>query len=112
MVGSPDAAFQRIARELMGYYMLGFEPEGDDRDGSNHSVKVEVQRPKATVRARGLLNIPATPPTTEAMLTAALRSPLVERGLPVRAAAYALRDGASGKVRLLIAARVAGRAGP
>jgi VWFA-related protein len=109
VVSAPDAAFQRIARELMGYYMLGFEPEGEDRDGRNHSVKVEVSRPKATVRARGLLNIPASAPTTEAVLAAALRSPLVERGLPIRATAYALRDGASGKVRLLIAARV-GRA--
>ena len=109
VVGSADAAFQRIARELMGYYMLGFEPEGNDRDGRNHSVKVEVSRPKATVRARGLLNIPAAPPTPEVLLSAALRSPLVDRGLPIRAAAYALRDGASGKVRLLIAARV-GRA--
>ena len=109
VVGSPDAAFQRIARELMGYYMLGFEPEADDRDGRSHSVKVEVSRPKATVRARGLLNIPTAPPTPEVLLSAALRSPLVDRGLPIRAAAYALRDGASGKVRLLIAARV-GRA--
>ena len=109
VVNSADAAFQRITRELMGYYMLGFEPEGNDRDGRNHSVKVEVKRPKATVRARGLLNIPAAAPTPEALLSATLRSPLVERGLPVRATAYALREGASGRVRLLIAARV-GRA--
>ena len=109
VISSSDAAFQRITRELMGYYVLGFEPEGNDRDGRNHSVKVEVSRPKATVRARGLLNIPALPPTPQVVLSAALRSPLVERGLSVRVAAYALRDGASGKVRLLIAARV-GRA--
>jgi VWFA-related protein len=106
-VSSGDAAFQRIARELMGYYMLGFEPEGNDRDGHNHSVKVEVSRPKATVRARGVINIPSAPSTSEALLGAALRSPLVERGLPVRVTAYALRDGASGKVRLLVAAQVA-----
>jgi VWFA-related protein len=106
VVGSADSTFQRIERELMGYYMLGFEPEGNDRDGRNHSVKIEVSRPKATVRARGLLNIPVVAPSPEAVLGATLRSPLVERGLPIRAAAYAMRGGASGKVRLLIAARV------
>jgi VWFA-related protein len=109
VVGSGDNAFQRIARELMGYYMLGIEPEGGDRDGRSHSVKVEVSRPKATVRARGLLNIPTTPPSHQELLTATLRSPLVERGLPVRASAYALRGATPGKVRLLITARV-GRA--
>ena len=109
VVGSGDNAFQRIARELMGYYMLGIEPEGGDRDGRSHSVKVEVSRPKATVRARGLLNIPTTPPSHQELLSATLRSPLVERGLPVRASAYALRGATPGKVRLLITARV-GRA--
>ncbi len=109
VVGSGDAAFQRIARELMGYYLLGFEPEAGDRDGRGHQVRVSVSRPKVTVRARGLLSIPSAPPTPEALLASALRSPLVDRGLPVQATAFALRDGASGKVRLLIAARV-GRA--
>jgi VWFA-related protein len=107
--GSGDGAFQRIARELMGYYLLGFEPESHDRDGRSHTVKVEVSRPKTTVRARGLLNVPVAPPTHEALLVAALRSPLVDRGLAIRATSYAMRDAATGKVRLLIAARV-GRA--
>jgi VWFA-related protein len=107
VVGSGEIAFQRIAREMMGYYLLGFEPEAGDRDGGSHDIKVAVSRPNVTVRARGLLNIPAAPPTVEELLAGALRSPLVERGLPIRATAYALRDGASGKVRLLIAAHVA-----
>ena len=70
-----------------------------------------MSRPKATVRARGLLTIPAAPADARRRCSrAALRSPLVDRGLPdPQATAYALRDGASGKVRLLIAARV-GRA--
>lgn len=111
-IGSGDAAFQRIARELMGYYLLGFEPEAGDRDGRGHEVRVTVSRPKATVRARGRLSIPAAPPTPEALLTAALRSPLVDRGLPLQAATFALRDAASDKVRLLIAARVGRAARP
>jgi VWFA-related protein len=109
VVGSGDAAFQRISRELMGYYLLGFEPEAADRDGKSHAVKVTVSREKATVRARGLLAIPATPPSPQELLVAALRSPLVDGGLPIQATAYALGDPATGKVRVLIAARV-GRA--
>jgi VWFA-related protein len=109
VMGSGDAAFRRVARELMGYYLLGFEPEPGDRDGKSHEVKVVVSRPKTTVRARGLLDIPSRPPSPPEQLAAALRSPLVDRGLPIRAATYALRDPATGKVRVLIAARV-GRA--
>jgi tetratricopeptide (TPR) repeat protein len=93
----------------MGYYLLGFEPEPGDRDGKSHEVKVVLPRQKATVRARGLLDIPSRPPSPPEQLAAALRSPLVEGGLPIRAATYALRDPATGKVRVLIAARV-GRA--
>ena len=110
VVGSPEAAFQRISSELAGYYLLGVVPEPGDRDGRGHEVRVRVTRPGALVRARGILEIPSHPPTPESLLVAALRSPLVDRGLPLQATAFALRDAASGRVRLLIAARV-GRTG-
>ena len=106
VTGSAEGAFQRVFRELAGYYMLGLEPDPGDRDGRSHTVKVTVGRPKVTVRARGLLTVPSVPPEPEALLGAALRSPLVERGLAVRATSYAMRDAATGKVRLLIAAQV------
>jgi VWFA-related protein len=109
VVGSGESAFRRIAEELAGYYMLGLDPEGEDRDGRSHEVRLRVTRPTVTVRARGVLNIPIRPPAAQDLLAAALRSPLVDRGLPIRATTYALRDGATGKVRLLVAARV-GRA--
>ena len=86
VVGSGETAFQRIAREMMGYYLLGFEPEARDRDGRSHDIKVAVSRPKATVRARGLLSIPAAPPTPEELL--ARRAPLASPGsaaCPIRA---------------------------
>jgi VWFA-related protein len=112
VVGSPEAAFQRISSELAGYYLLGVAPEPADRDGRGHEVRVRVSRPGALVRARGLLEIPSQPPTPELLLAAALRSPLVDRGLPVQATAFALREAASDKVRLLIAARVGRAARP
>ena len=78
VIGSGETAFQRIAREMMGYYLLGFEPEAGDRDGGSHDIKVAVSRPKATVRARGLLSIPAAPPTPRG--AAGGRPPLASPG--------------------------------
>ena len=107
--GSAEGAFQRITRELMGYYLLGIEPEPGDRDGRGHSVRVQVARTRATVRARGLLTVPAQAPSVQSQLGAALRSPLVERGLTVRVATYALHAAEAGDVRLVITAEI-GRA--
>ena len=33
VIANPDFAFARVASELSGYYLLGFEPEAGDRDG-------------------------------------------------------------------------------
>jgi VWFA-related protein len=107
VTGTADAPFARLSRELSGYYLLGFEPEPGDRDGKNHAVAVEVTRPGATVRSRRLLNIPASAPTTEALLLGALRSPRLERALPLQVATFATHAAEKGKVRLLIAGRVA-----
>jgi hypothetical protein len=106
VIGSADEPFQRIARELMGYYLVGFEPDPRDRDGRSHEVRVEVRRDKVTVRSRGLLSIPATPPSPQQVIAQALRTPLLERGLGVRVATFA-RPAPGGKVRLLLAAEVA-----
>ena len=105
VVGTADAPFQRIARELMGYYLVGFEPLSGDRDGRNHDVRVRVKRDAVTVRARGVLSIPASPPSAREAIGSALRSPLVERGLRLRVASYA-RPAPAGKVKLLLAAEV------
>lgn len=105
LVGSADAAFQRIAHELMGYYMVGFEPAPTDRDGKSHKVQVKVRRDGVTVRARGVLSIPTAPPSAQQSITASLRSPLIESGLGIRVASWA-RPAAAGKVRVLLAAEV------
>ena len=67
VIGSADAPFQRIARELMGYYLVGFEPQAGDRDGKQHAIRVRVKREKlVSIRWRSVLNIPAKPPSTAA----------------------------------------------
>ena len=52
MIGAADQPFERIARELLGYYLVGFAPEPGDRDGKSHKIAVRVARERATVRAR------------------------------------------------------------
>lgn len=47
------AAFDRLARQLSAWYLLGFEPEAGDRDGRTHRIDVQVaNRPGIAVRAR------------------------------------------------------------
>ena len=50
--GRAEAAIDRLALELTGYYLLGFEPEASDRDGKAHAIAVKVSRPGVTIRAR------------------------------------------------------------
>jgi hypothetical protein len=49
-----ERAFERVLRETTGYYRLGFEPQGNDRDGKARKVEVKVTRPGLVVRARPL----------------------------------------------------------
>ena len=63
------AAFDRLARQLSAWYLLGFEPGAGDRDGRTHRIDVQVaNRPGIGVRARrtfyidpGLVASGATP---------------------------------------------------
>ena len=50
--------FARLALELSGYYLLGFEPESGDRDGKPHRIKVTVPgRSAVDIRARSQFSI-------------------------------------------------------
>ncbi len=106
--GLPERAFERIAREISGHYLLGFEAEGPERDGKAHGIKVSVSRPRATVRAWSAVTIarPSSPKQEEQALVASLRSPQPATALPIRVATYALPDPASRKVRVLVSAEL------
>jgi VWFA-related protein len=112
--GEPERAFERALRETAGYYRLGFEPEGDDRDGKAHKLRVSVTREGAVVRARPteILRSIATPSQTKGDLVAALRSPTLATALPLRVATWSLAGTAPGKVQLLIGAEIGGEADP
>ncbi len=112
--GNPDLAFDRLAREISGYYLLGFEPEPKDRDGKAHNIQVAVRRPGLTVRNRRSIPLPAPgdPKTEERSLVASLRAPVPATVIPLRVATYAVRDVVPGKVRLLISAEIGRESAP
>ncbi len=52
VTGEVEAAFDRLATEMSGSYLLGIEVEAADRDGKPHAVDVRVNRRGVEVRAR------------------------------------------------------------
>jgi hypothetical protein len=106
--GAPEISFERIAREISGHYLLGFEAEASERDGKNHKLSVKVARSGATIRAWRSVSLPsASPKLQEQSLVASLRSPQLATALPVRVATYALPD-AGRKIRVLVVAELGG----
>jgi VWFA-related protein len=112
---SSNTAFDRLSRELSGYYLIGFEPTEADRTGKERRIKVDVKPRGLTVRARPTFVIRNEAAETAALsalspaeqLAEVLKSPLPVRGLPMRVATYASVDSASpNKVRIVIAAEV------
>ncbi len=90
-------AYERIVRENSSYYVLGYYPPSDKRDGRFHRISVKVKRPGLKVIARkGYAAPKGRPEKTQVDPTAAggtspalrelLNSPLPQPGLtPVRA---------------------------
>ena len=110
VTGSGDALFDRISSELSGYYLLGVESDGRDKDGKPHPIRIDVPRKGAVVRSRRqLINAASDRPaarTPRAAAAAALRSPLLSTALPVRVASFALQGPERDRVQLLIHADV------
>jgi VWFA-related protein len=108
VIATADTAFSRLATELSGYYLLSFEPEPGDRDGKVHKIKVETPRRSGVeIRARTEFAIDAVArKTEETVLADTLRAPLLASEIPIRATAYTLRDPASDKLRIVVAAEI------
>ena len=113
VIADPDFAFERLAAELSGYYLLGFEPEPADRDGKEHTIQVNVRRPDVAVRSRLQFTVGGTAGrTTQQVISDLLRSPVPATELPVRLTTYTFQDPASPKVRVLVAMEVDRSADP
>jgi VWFA-related protein len=109
IVGTGDNVFDRLAGEMLAYYVLGVEQEPGDRDGRAHRVDVEVRRRDVTVRSRRafVLSAPTTDRrTAEETLLDALKSPFGVAEIPIRVATFTQKDSASDKARIVVAAEV------
>jgi len=106
--------FARIVRENSAYYVLGYSPSNDRRDGKYRSVQVRVKRPGLQVRSRSGYTAPSGRPSstpapsagiTSVAVANALASPLPTSGVPVTVFAAPYR-GNSGTAAVAIAIEV------
>ena len=90
-----QTGFSRILEDNSNYYVLGYYPANDKRDGKFRNVQVKVLKPGLRVRARRgyVAPVPAkkgdaakdTPARTSPELREALDSPIPISGLTIRA---------------------------
>ncbi|HXG86863.1 MAG TPA: VWA domain-containing protein [Vicinamibacterales bacterium] len=109
LVGSNPQPFQRIAREMSGYYLLAFEPLDTDRDGRAHRIQVSLARGGGQLRARHTFTLPAGRPSAQARadrLLGVLRSQAIAAELPLRVATYSYLEPDSANTRIVVAAEV------
>jgi len=113
VMGRGEYAFDRLSLEMTGYYLLGFEPEADDRNGKAHAIEVKVGRPGVSVRARRQFIAPpasAGVPSDDDIIKSVLAQPLVTEDVPLRVTAKSFKDPASDKVKLVVTAAIGGPA--
>ena len=107
-----DRAFERIVRENSSYYLLGYTPTDERRDGRFRKLEVRVKRPGVQVRARSGYVAPRTVERPRqivddaARLSAPVReslgSPVHTRGVPLRFFAAPFK-GADGQAAVALA---------
>jgi VWFA-related protein len=114
-----DGAFQRVVDDNSSYYVLGYYPANDRRDGRFRKIEVKVNRPGVTVDARRGYVAPrgraadanaklAGPKDATPELREALSSPVGVTSLPLAATAAMFKGpdkNASVVVSLLIGGR-------
>ncbi len=102
---NPGPLFERIERELSGYYLLGVQSRPTDRDKERRGIKVSVARDGVRVRARREISFTAEDAADE-RLARLLRSPMATQELPVRVATYTYQATEHEQMRVLVAAEI------
>jgi VWFA-related protein len=114
LAGSDPRPFERIARELSGYYLLAFEPLESERDGRSHRIRVELARGGGELRSRNGFRLPAAASpakTRDAALTALLRTMAASTELPLRVGTYTYAEPGSPNLRVVVSAEAEAGAG-
>jgi VWFA-related protein len=108
VASTADTAFSRLALEISGYYLLSFTPEPEDRDGKIHKIKIGVPgRSGIEIRSRTQFTVETVrASTSESLLADALRAPLLATDIGLKVSTYTLRDAATGKLRVIVAADI------
>lgn len=111
------SAFQRVVDDNSSYYVLGYYPTNDRRDGRFRKIEVKVARPGVTVRARRGY-VAARGRASEAKLIGpkdaspelreALTSPVAVSGLPLAATA-AFFKGPAPNASVVVSTLIGGR---
>ena len=108
VISGADAAFNRLATELSGYYLLSFEPEPGDRDTKVHKIKIEVPgRKDITVRARNEFSVDAPRVLTiEQQLADAIAAPLLATDIGLKLTSYSFTENDNNRIRVILAAEI------
>jgi VWFA-related protein len=99
-----ESTFDRLGRELGGYYRIGVEKSPTDLESKNRRMKVAVARPGATVRARDVFDIRTYEDRDwAARMASALESPVPATSVGVRMTSYVAQDPDDrGQIRLVL----------
>jgi VWFA-related protein len=88
-----EAAFDRLSRELSGYYRIGVEKDPADADTRTRRMKVQVGRGGVTVRARDVFDVRTYEDRDwAARLASALDSPIPATSVGLRMTSYVATD--------------------
>jgi VWFA-related protein len=109
-----EGGIQRIARESLSYYLLGYTPPHTPNDGTYRRIKVTVRPKDVIVRARrgyyapreGEAAVTGKRERADADLQRALDSPYLTDEIPMRMTSYVRDEVLLGRARTLIAAEI------
>jgi VWFA-related protein len=108
-----EAVFERIGRELGGYYRVGIERDPTDGDGKGRHMKVQVLRGSVTVRAREIFDVRTYEDRDwAARLGSAIDGPITATDLGLRVTSYLSADPEDGSRRRLLLSGEISRAQP
>ena len=91
--GGSAGIFERLTRELAGYYRIGVEKEPADAGAKDRRMKVQVTREGLTIRAREMFDVMTYEDRDwSARLAAALDSPAPATAVRLRVTSYVATD--------------------